>query len=177
MNATITRPDPLLLGGRLISTLALVAGPEPAGRAAAGLAVSVPPRLLAEEFGRAGVMRFEDVDFPAALTHEPTRRFLRETGLPEEHVLFRLDPDLVLPTLTEAYAHEPAPDLPAEANRLILLGHLDHPHRLLLDGDSGTLLLWTPAEIPHPLDADISTLAFTLWLLHGARTGGRTTKV
>ncbi|MFE6332751.1 SUKH-4 family immunity protein [Streptomyces sp. NPDC057798] len=166
MNATITRPDPLLLGGRLISTLALVAGPEPAGPAASGLRVSVPPRLLAEEFGRAGVMRFEDVDFPAALAHEPTRRFLRETGLPDEHALFRLHPDSVLPTLTEAYADEPAPDLPAEADRLILLGHVDD-QRLVLDGDSGGLLLWRPAAHPHPLDADISTLAFTLWLLHG----------
>ncbi|MDT9698656.1 SUKH-4 family immunity protein [Streptomyces sp. P17] len=167
MNATITRPDPLLQCGRLISTLTLVAGPEPAGREASGLAVSVPPRLLAEEFGRAGVMRFEDVDFPATLTHEPTRRFLRVTGLPEEHALFRLDPELVLPTLLEAYADQPAPNLPAEADRLIILGHLDDTHTLLLDGEAGTLLTWTPAAgTPHPLPGDVSTLAFTLWLLH-----------
>lgn len=167
MNGTITRPDPLLRHGRLISTLTLVAGPEPAGREVAGLSVSVPPRLLAEEFGRARVMRFEDVDFPATLTHEPTRRFLRETGLPEEHALFRLDTEAVLPTLTEAYADELAPNLPADADRLILLGHLDDHNSLLLEGDSGTLLIWSPIhETPHPLEADVSTLAFTLWLLH-----------
>ncbi|WP_328871721.1 SUKH-4 family immunity protein [Streptomyces sp. NBC_00287] len=160
MNATITRPDPLLRGGRLISTLALVAGPEPDRR--------MLPRLLAEEFGRSKVMRFEDVDFPATLTHEPTRRFLRETGLPEEHALFRLDLDAVLPTLTEAYADEAAAlDLPPEADRLILLGHLDDGNTLLLNGETGELLTWTaPGGRPYSLDADVATLAFTLWLLH-----------
>ncbi len=159
MNATITRPDPLLQGGRLISTLTLVAGPEPDRR--------MLPRLLAEEFGRARVMRFEDVDFPATLTHEPTRDFLRETGLPEEHALFHLHTDAVLPTLTEAYADEDAPNLPADADRLIVLGHLDNHTSLLLEGGSGKLLIWTPvAGTPLPLDADVATLAFTLWLLH-----------
>ncbi|MBC2908053.1 SUKH-4 family immunity protein [Streptomyces cupreus] len=177
MDATITRPDPLLQGGCLVSTLTLVAGPEPARREVSGLAVSVPSRLLAEEFGRPKVMRFEDVDFPATLTHEPTRRFLRETGLPEEHALFRLDTEAVLPTLTEAYADEADADLPPGADRLIVLGHLDDHNTLLLEGDSGTLQIWTaPGATPHPLGADVSTLAFTLWLLHRdtlrARPGG-----
>ncbi|MER6676847.1 SUKH-4 family immunity protein [Streptomyces sp. NPDC000983] len=166
----MTRPEPPRCGDRLLTTLALVAGPEPDRRAASGLAVSVPPRLLAEEFGRGRLMRFEDVDFPAALTHEPTRGFLRETGLPEEHALFRLDTEAVLPTLTEAHADDAAPDLPPDADRLIVLGHLQGPEIptvLLLHGTTGTLLTRTEADpTPHALDADVSALAFTLWLLH-----------
>ena len=68
----------------LIRPLALVAGP---GRES-GLALDLPPRLLDQEFGHGQVVRFEDVDFPATLTHEPTRRFLAETGLPEDGFLF-----------------------------------------------------------------------------------------
>lgn len=164
MNGTVTKPDQLLCCGRLLETLTLVAGPELVQWEASGLAVAVPPRMLAEEFGRGRVARFEDVDFPAALTHEPTRRFLRETGLPEEHALFRMDVDMVLPTLTEAYEA----DLPEDADRLIVLGHLDdEATTLLLHGETGTLLTWTaPGTTPHPLNADVSTLAFTLWLLH-----------
>ncbi|SBT91768.1 SUKH-4 immunity protein [Streptomyces sp. DI166] len=166
MIGTIAEPEPRCCG-RLVTTLELVAGPDPDRREASGLAVSVPPRLLAEEFGRGSVMRFEDVDFPAALTHEPTRRFLRETGLPEEHALFRLDLDTVLPTLTESHACDPTAELPADADRLIVLGHLDAPNVLLLHGETGTLHTWTPAApIPHALTADVSVLAFALWLLH-----------
>ncbi|MEU9731947.1 SUKH-4 family immunity protein [Streptomyces sp. NPDC048002] len=170
MIATLTRPEPPRCGERLLTTLALVAGPEPDRREASGLAVSVPRRLLAEEFGRGRLVRFEDVDFPATLTHEPTRRFLRETGLPEEHALFRLDTEAVLPTLTEAHADDAAPDLPPDADHLIVLGHLDGPAApttVLLHGTTGTLLTRTPADpTPHARDADVSTLAFTLWLLH-----------
>ncbi|WP_336298800.1 SUKH-4 family immunity protein [Streptomyces cinnabarinus] len=167
MIATLAEPEQLRRDGRLITTLTLVAGPEPDLREASGLAVSVPARLLAEEFGRGGVMRFEDVDFPAALTHAPTRRFLSETGLPEEHALFRLHGDEVLPTLTEARTAGAFGELPPDADRLIILGHLEEAGILLLDGATGTLLTWTPTDpAPHPLPADVSTLAFTLWLLH-----------
>ncbi|CCK29727.1 hypothetical protein BN159_5348 [Streptomyces davaonensis JCM 4913] len=167
MIATLTKPEQLARHGRLISTFTLVAGPEPDRREAGGLAVSVPPRLLTEEFGRGRVVRFEDVDFPSALTHTPTRRFLSETGLPEEHALFHLHMDEVLPTLTEAHSAEPSYALPPDADRLIILGHLEDANTLLLNGETGTLLTWTPTDpTPHPLPADVSTLAFTLWLLH-----------
>ncbi|MGI5197680.1 SUKH-4 family immunity protein [Streptomyces sp. CA-288835] len=155
-----------------------------------GLRLQLPTRLLDEEFGVGGIMRFEDVDFPATLTHEPTRRFLRETGLPEDGVTFQLEMDVPLQTLAERYAAEevPAPhlggQLPDAAERLIRLGRLGRlgcfgsPDRLvvedtdlLVDGTTGELHEWSASDTGlRPLNADISTLAFTLWLLRRAET-------
>ncbi|MFC4470835.1 SUKH-4 family immunity protein [Streptomyces xiangluensis] len=142
----------------------------------AGLRIDLPARLLDEEFGTGGIMRFEDVDFPATLTHEPTRRFLRETGLPEDGVTFQLEMDVPLQTLAERYAPErteevpvPGGQLPDAADRLIRLGRLADATDLLVDGTTGELHEWSaPAAGLRPLNADISTLAFTLWLLHRA---------
>ncbi|MGP3735555.1 SUKH-4 family immunity protein [Streptomyces sp. GDS52] len=160
-------PAPLWRMAALIRPLALVAGPG----TASGLALDLPVRLLDQEFGRGGVVRFEEVDFPATLTHEPTRRFLRETGLPEDGFLFQLDTDLPLRTLTEYYADGegefPPARLPAHADRLIRLGHLTDDHSLVVDGATGAVLNWSgPDSVLYPLNTDISTLAFTLWLLH-----------
>lgn len=74
----------------LIRPLARIAGPGE------GLLLDLPQRLLDEEFGPGAIMRFEDVDFPPALVHEPTRRFLRGTGLPEDGLLFQLDTEVPL---------------------------------------------------------------------------------
>jgi hypothetical protein len=155
----------------------------------AGLLLELPTRLLDEEFGAGGIMRFEDVDFPATLTHEPTRRFLRDTGLPEDGVMFQLEMDVPLQTLAERYVAErteqgqvtegqvPEGQLPDGADRLIRLGRLGCSGRLvedtdlLVDGATGALHEWSAADAGlRPLDADISTLAFTLWLLHRAKT-------
>lgn len=155
----------------LIRPLSLVAGPG----TARGLALDLPARLLDEEFGPGRVARFEEVDFPAALTHEPTRRFLRETGLPEDAVLFRLDTDVPLPTLREYYRDErseyPLEALPAHADRLIRLGYLIEDNSLVVDGSTGAILNFSEPEAAlYPLNTDISTLAYTLWLLHHERT-------
>ncbi|MEV7340765.1 SUKH-4 family immunity protein [Streptomyces sp. NPDC093544] len=150
----------------LIRPLARIAGPGD------GLVLDLPKRLLDEEFGTGGIMRFEDVDFPTALTHEPTRRFLRETGLPEDGFVFQLDTEVPLSALSEYYAElRPgdftAAELPAAADRLIRLGHLLEDTSLVVDGSTGAVLAWSePDLILRPLNADISTLAFTLWLLH-----------
>ncbi|MFI8346736.1 SUKH-4 family immunity protein [Streptomyces sp. NPDC085596] len=145
----------------LIRPLSLVAAPG-----VAGLALEMPGRLLDAEFGHGRVARFEEVDFPATLTHGPTRRFLRETGLPEEVV----DTELLLPTLTEYYAAE-CEDLPAHADHLIHLGPLTPDTTLVLDGRTGAILTFSePDATLHPLNTDISTLAYTLWLLHHERT-------
>ncbi|MBE8469431.1 SUKH-4 family immunity protein [Streptomyces justiciae] len=146
----------------LIRPLSLTAGP---GRAS-GLALDLPSRLLDQEFGQGEIWRFEEVDFPATLTHEPTRRFLRDTGLPEDTVLFRLDTDVPLPTLTEHHADDPAAELPADADHLIRLGYLVEDSSLVVDGRTGAVLHWSESEaLLHPLNTDVSTLAFTLWLL------------
>jgi hypothetical protein len=146
----------------VIRPLALMAGPG----TRSGLALDLPPRLLDEEFGAGAIVRFEDVDFPATLTHEPTRRFLRETGLPEECVWFSLDTDVPLPTLAEHWADDPDAELPEGADRLIRLGHLLEDTSLVVDGATGSVLAWSEAEARlRPVNADISTLAFTLWLI------------
>ncbi|MFI0967201.1 SUKH-4 family immunity protein [Streptomyces sp. NPDC021080] len=154
----------------LIRPLARIAGPGE------GLVLGLPKRLLDEEFGAGEIMRFEDVDFPPALTHEPTRRFLRESGLPEDGFLFQLDTEMPLPALTEYYADE-RPDafsaglLPAAADRLIRLGPLMEDTSLVMDGTTGAVLAWSEPDLTlRPLNADISTLAFTLWLLHREKT-------
>ncbi|GAA2259196.1 hypothetical protein GCM10010415_21370 [Streptomyces atrovirens] len=159
-------PAPFWRMAALIRPLALVAGPG----TASGLALDLPLRLLDEEFGRGGVVRFEEVDFPATLDHEPTRRFLRETGLPEDGFLFQLDTDLPLRTLAEYYTDDrelPDARLPARAEQLIRLGYLIEDNSLVVDGATGAVLNWSePEGVLHPLNTDISTLAFTLWLLH-----------
>jgi hypothetical protein len=155
----------------LIRPLALAAGPGEDS----GLTLDVPARLLDQEFGHGRVARFEEVDFPATLTHEPTRRFLRETGLPEAAVLFHLDTDVPLPTLTEYYTDEradeyPLDELPAHADHLIRLGYLVEDNSLVVDGTTGAVLNFSEPEATlHPLNTDVSTLAFTLWLLHRER--------
>ncbi|ANH91774.1 SUKH-4 family immunity protein [Streptomyces sp. NPDC057197] len=159
---------PFWKAAALIRPLALIAGPG----TRSGLALDLPARLLETEFGPGRVARFEDVDFPAALTHEPTRRFLRETGLPEDGILFQLDTDVPLPTLTEHHTDAgrpplPPTGLPVPADRLIRLGHLVADNSLVVDGATGTVWDWSEQEaLLRPLNTDVSTLAYTLWLLH-----------
>ncbi|MFE9019192.1 SUKH-4 family immunity protein [Streptomyces sp. NPDC007808] len=157
-------PAPFWKMAALIRPLALVAGR--AGES--GLALDLPARLLDQEFGRREVVRFEEVDFPATLTHEPTRRFLREVGLPEDGFLFSLDTDMPLATLAEYYANtDPSAEIPAGADHLIRLGHLVEDNSLVVDGETGAVLNWSETEARlFPLNTDVSTLAFTLWLLH-----------
>jgi hypothetical protein len=137
-----------------------------------GLALCVPARLLDEEFGRGRVVRFEDVDFPAVLTHEPTRRFLRETGLPEDGLLFELDTDVPLRPLTEYYADElpeacRSIELPPRAGHLIRLGCLSENNSLVIDAGTGEVGNWSEQEATlYPFEEDVSTLAFSLYLLH-----------
>ncbi|MFH8340287.1 SUKH-4 family immunity protein [Streptomyces sp. AM6-12] len=165
------RVPPYWKAAALIRPLALAAGPG----TASGLTLDIPARVLDQEFGQGRVARFEDVDFPATLTHEPTRRFLRETGLPEEAVLFFTDPDAPLPTLREYVTEEGADytltELPAHCDHLIRLGRLAEDNSLVVDGRTGAVLTFSAPEAAlHPLNTDVSTLAFTLWLLHHERT-------
>ncbi|AYN41068.1 hypothetical protein D9753_21790 [Streptomyces dangxiongensis] len=155
----------------LIRPLSLIAGPG----TVSGLTLDLPARLLDQQFGHGRVARFEEVDFPATLTHQPTRRFLRGTGLPEEAVLFHADTDVPLPTLREYVTQEragyPVDRLPAHSDHLIRLGCLPEETSLLVDGRTGAVLTFDEPEATlHPLNTDVSTLAFTLWLVHHERT-------
>ncbi|MET9394789.1 SUKH-4 family immunity protein [Streptomyces sp. NPDC006624] len=160
-------PAPFWKMAALIRPLSLVAGRG----GASGLSLDLPHRLLDQEFGPGKVARFEDVDFPSALTHEPTRRFLCQVGLPEEAFVFSLDTDGPPPTLAEYYADAGTPAaLPPHAGRLLRLGHLAEDHSLVVDGATGAVLNWSEPEATlYPLNTDVSTLAFTLWLLHRER--------
>lgn len=155
----------------VVRPLALAAGPC----TTSGLAFDLPARLLDEEFGSGAVVRFEDVDLPRTLTHAPTRRFLRERGLPEEVSRFSLETDTPLQTLAE-YRADVRGDalteqrLPAGADRLIRLGSLPADTCLVLDGATGAVLTWSEPDLGlRPLNADISTLAFTFWLIRRER--------
>ncbi|ANJ07773.1 SUKH-4 family immunity protein [Streptomyces parvulus] len=144
----------------VIGCLLLTAGRH----TASGLALDLPHRLLTREFGRGRVARFEDIDFPPSLTHEPTRRFLRETGLPEDAFPLSADTDgLALPTLAEHYGPH-VPDAPAH---LVRLGRLCDGADVVVDGATGGVSTWHPADpSPRPLTPDVSTLVFSVWLLH-----------
>src|SRR5690606_11326140 len=119
---------------------------------------------LAREFGRGGVYRFEGLAFPATLTHEPTRRFLSETGLPEDGGVFTLDTELPLRTLTEYYAYAwdfgdgcLPQTLPAHSDRLIRLGSLFDGNSLLVHGTTGEVLHWNDwTSTLRPLNADVA---------------------
>ena len=156
-----------------------VAAARTAGRGCGqpGLALRIPARLLDQEFGRGRVVRFEEIDFPLALTHEPTRRFLRDTGLPEDGLLFELDVDAPLRPLTEYYADEHpeagcAAGLPAHADRLIRLGQFAEDGSLVVDGITGEVSNWSASEATlHPFEEDISTVAHGLWLFHRTLSG------
>ena len=84
-----------------------------------------------------------------------------------------LDTDIPLPTLAEYCADEqPRPRrTPRVQADLIRLGHLSEGNSLVLDGRTGTVLTWNePRATLRPLSTDVSTLAFTLWLLRRAKT-------
>lgn len=169
--ATDGRVPPYWKAAALIRPLSLVAGPG----TASDLTLDVPARLLEQEFGQGRVARFEEVDFPPTLTHEPTRRFLRETGLPEEAVVFQADTDVPLPTLreyvTEEHPDYPVLELPAHCDHVIRLGRLPEDTSLVVDGRTGAVLTFhEPEAALHPLNTDVSTLAYTLWLIHHERT-------
>lgn len=161
-------PGPFAVMAPLLRPLSLIAGRD----GGSGLSLDLPHRLLDQEFGPRGTVRFEDVDFPAALTHEPTRRFLREVGLPEDAHVFSLDTDVPLATPAEYHADCEAPACPPTgAGRLLRLGRLVEDHSLLVDGETGAVLDWDETESAlRPLTTDVSTLAFTLWLLRRERT-------
>lgn len=131
------------------------------------LRLDLPGRLLDEEFGAGHITRCEDADLPAALTHEPTRRFLKDIGLPEEDDGYAF-PGLPLRTLTEH--HGGFAGLPPHATRLVPVGHLADGTDIVVDGATGEILSWhRSAARLSPLNSDVSALAFTTWLLRRAR--------
>ncbi|MFD8379934.1 SUKH-4 family immunity protein [Streptomyces sp. NPDC059679] len=153
----------------LVRPMALIAGPG------GGLLLDLPEGLLEEEFAPEGVVRFGESELPATLVHEPTRRFLTRTGLPENGSMFMLDTEApLLPTLAWCREEEERgqqfyvlpEDTPVAPDRLLRLGGLVDETEVVIDADSGTVYSWYVADAALcPLNADLSTLAFALWML------------
>ncbi|MFI2777993.1 SUKH-4 family immunity protein [Streptomyces sp. ALB3] len=154
----------------LFRPMALVAAP---GR---GLCLDLPPGFMEEEFGAEEVVRIPREDQPEALEHEPTRRFLAEVGLPRHGLMFWLDePEDILKTMTAARAERQADpalrhldiggDLPEGADHLLLIGGLMHDFDTVVDGRTGLVhYALIDDETVTPVNADVSTLAFTVWM-------------
>lgn len=153
----------------LLSPLTRIAAPGGGD----GLALALPEGLLEKEYGADAVVRFADEDLPDALTHEPTRAFLRDTGLVRETGWVSLD-EGPLRTLAEDQADsedddgddgtagEPAPG----AEGLIRIGYLVEDTDLVIDGATGRVRGWfIPDAQLQSVNADVSTLAFTQWLI------------
>ncbi|GHE08416.1 hypothetical protein GCM10010339_56730 [Streptomyces alanosinicus] len=154
----------------VIRPLGLIAGP---GR---DVALQLPQGLLDGVFGAENMVRLTDDQLPSALVHTPTRRFLTEVGLPGDGFMFYGLEPAPLATLPQAWAAsqgDPRPahlwdgtgQLPPDAEHLVVLGGLVHDLDVLIDGRTGALSYTeTGADHVVPVNADISTLAFTLWL-------------
>ncbi|MER5946609.1 SUKH-4 family immunity protein [Streptomyces sp. NPDC001904] len=160
----------------VVKPLALIAAP---GR---GLLLDLPARALVDVFGEDGVRRFAPDELPSALVHEPTRRFLGEVGLPKEAPSFCAagPPDAPLRTLAEDHAesarnpelrhlYEDADGHPpvADADQRLHLGSTPQDVDVVLDGRTGAVH-HAPCTYDRltPMNADISSLAFALWM-HG----------
>ncbi|MFF8592357.1 SUKH-4 family immunity protein [Streptomyces sp. NPDC015220] len=154
----------------VIRPLGLIAGP---GR---GLTLDLPGGLLEGEFGAEEMVRLTDDQLPPALGHEPTRRFLTEVGLPGDGFMFYGPVPEPLSTLADdragsrsdprqAHPWDGGERLPPDAEHLVVLGGLVHDFDVLIDGRTGALFYTqTGADHVVPVNADLSTLAFTLWL-------------
>lgn len=154
----------------LLRPMALIASP---GR---GLCLDLPPDLIEGEFGPEEVVRIAPADLPDALEHEPTRRFLAEVGLPRHGLMFWLDePQDILKTVTTARAAtraDPGPAhlhltgrLPDGSDHLLVIGGLMHDFDVIVDGRTGLVhYALIGDEKVTPVNADVSTLAFTVWM-------------
>ncbi|MFD9499891.1 SUKH-4 family immunity protein [Streptomyces sp. NPDC060035] len=146
----------------VIRPLALVAGPG------GGLRLDLPTGLLDEEFGPEEMVRVEPSALPVALVHAPTRRFLTEVGFPTAELMFCLWRDeSLLRTLAEVTitTDDDSGRMPADADNLVCLGSLIHDLEVVIDGRTGFLSYHHYGDdTTTPVNADISTLAFTMWM-------------
>ncbi|MFE9725500.1 SUKH-4 family immunity protein [Streptomyces sp. NPDC005794] len=154
----------------LFRPMALIAAP---GR---GLRLDLPADFIEAEFGAEEVVRIARADLPEELEHEPTRRFLAEVGLPRHGLMFWLDePGDILKTLAVHRAEIRANpelqhlqltgELPEGSDRLLVVGGLMHDFDALVDGRTGMVhYALIDDETVTPVNADVSTLAFTVWM-------------
>ncbi|QKW39333.1 SUKH-4 family immunity protein [Actinomadura sp. NAK00032] len=182
----IRETDPRLLdvSDRISAHWRVVAHISPLGRVAGpgeGLALDLPEGLLAEALDKDDHCLYDDADLPGTLTHEPTRRFLREHGLADMNYCMWDRPALTLadylrsqrddyPDYIADYFHghflDDGETLPDSVGDLVRLGWVGDGIDLVLDGATGRVLGWFVAEArPHPINADISTVAFAQWLI------------
>jgi hypothetical protein len=118
-------------------------------------------------FGADRMARFDEAWLPPALTHERTRSFLTEHGLPRrfQNLLeLREDLDQGLRTVAELYPGTGRLTQPGQEG-LLVLGHFDTGD-LCLDGADGTVY-WLPphSAVPVLLAGGVAQLAAILALL------------
>ncbi|MEO3826314.1 SUKH-4 family immunity protein [Actinomadura sp. B10D3] len=157
----------------VIKPMALIASP---GR---GLRLDLPAQVVEDAFGVDGLVRFAPENLPAALSHEPTRRFLSEVGLPADATLFfASEAGKPLRTVLEyrkeflrnpslGHLHDSVRcNPPAQAaDHLFVIGDLAYDLNVVLDGRTGEVhhAHYTCDQLT-PLNADVSTLAFAVWM-------------
>ncbi|QFG22481.1 hypothetical protein F7P10_16470 [Actinomadura sp. WMMB 499] len=132
---------------------------------------------LIETFGTEQVRRFPEATLPAGLTHQPTRTFLAETGLPTElrsGFLSTEDPadESWMQPLPELYQEMSTGrrgkwkwPLPEGAEHCYVLGRFEGGS-IILDGSTGELRFipdWN--EPPSPLHSDVNALAYFMYLI------------
>lgn len=151
----------------LLAPLARIAGPGD------DLALDLPRGLLAEAFEKDDLCLYDDADLPDALTHEPSRRFLREHGLADANYCMFDIPAQTLPDYLDGqrdaypdYVADYVADGEAPPDDLIRLGWVADGVDLVLEGATGRVLGWFVAEgRPRPINTDLSTVAFAQWLI------------
>ncbi|MFD8705775.1 SUKH-4 family immunity protein [Kitasatospora sp. NPDC059648] len=157
------------------------------------LAYAVPAALvedLATLKGEGGVRRFEEAELPAAISHGPTRRLLREVGLPVSgRCVLRVDAEGALRTLAEEYPEnfeggeegEDEDELstrPQQGGFLVVGGWM-YGFVVVLDGATGRVELpdsWDDGEPAAYLHRDLSALLYVLWTFERLRAVRRGTE-
>ncbi|WUD75178.1 SUKH-4 family immunity protein [Streptomyces sp. NBC_00510] len=125
----------------------------------------MPPtvtRALLESVFPPGELVTLDDPAMSLITHEPSREFLRDIGLPlQESGVFVLDPDF--PThMTTIHDWHLGDDAPPGAAGFLYLAQLHYDH-VVLDGASGRVWALPEAEPEvFPLHEDLHSLAYFL---------------
>ncbi|MFH9349497.1 SUKH-4 family immunity protein [Kitasatospora sp. NPDC017646] len=168
---------------------ALARGAEAGGPGEQAYAVSAAlVEDLATLKGEGSVRRFEEAELPASVSHGPTRRLLREIGLPvSDRCVLDVDAGEPLRTLAEEYPEnfdaegEDEDELstrPQQGGFLVVGGWM-YDFVVLLDGATGRVELpdfWDDGEPAAYLHRDLSALLYVLWTFERLRAVRRETE-
>ncbi|GGU56533.1 SUKH-4 family immunity protein [Kitasatospora aureofaciens] len=157
-------------------------GADAGGPGGAAYAVSAAlVEDLATLEGEGSVRRFEEAELPASVSHAPTRRLLREIGLPvSDRCLLDVEAEGPLRTLAQQYPENFDPGdedegelttRPQQGGFLVVGGWM-YDFVVLLDGATGRVELpdlWDDGEPAAYLHRDLSALLYVLWTFERLR--------